>query len=292
MLIRIIVVLLLFSLGSKAQVEKAALTDSAQVWFKSFLGDNDSLKIRNAETLENQLAQFYSDPSNFSVSFDTLNYLGQLTSEDDQLRIITFNIPYQDETFRYYCLFVEKMEKEKAVKVHRLVDNGQPWVGLENKTISQNEWYGALYYRIITRKYKGETFYTLIGWDGNTRISNLKMVDVVQFDSGVPLFGAPMFIQKDEKTEQDIVQRRLIFEYAEDANMALNFQENENLIVMDHLAPENPKLEGQFQFYGPDFSYDALKFKKGKWHLIRDHGANNRGLNNHDPEAKPGDFED
>lgn len=282
----------LWSLGCSAQIDQAQLVDSSLAWFQSFKGEDDSLKIKNAQLLEAQLERFYSVPENFDVSFDTLNYLGQLTSKDEKLRLITFNIPLQDQTFKYYCLFVQKIGKDNSVNVHRLTEVDYEWTELGNRTISQNTWYGALYYRIITRKHKRKTYYTLLGWDGNTGISNIKIIDVVNFDSGIPLFGAPIFESTDEQTGKKKTERRLIYEYAEDANMGLNFQEDEDLIVMDHLAPEHPKLTGQYQFYGPDFSYDALQFKKGKWLLIRDHGANNRSLNKMDPNARPGDFKD
>jgi hypothetical protein len=74
--------------------------------------------------------------------------------------------------------------------------------------------------------------------------------------------------------------------------MALNFDEKEKMIVMDHLAPEDSRFVGQYQFYGPDFSYDALKFKKGAWIFERDVFAKNRSLNNLPDNARPGDFKD
>ena len=74
--------------------------------------------------------------------------------------------------------------------------------------------------------------------------------------------------------------------------MALNFDAKEKMIVMDHLAPEDSRFEGQYQFYGPDFSYDALKFKKGAWIFERDVFAKNRSLNNLSEDARPGDFKD
>ena len=50
----------------------------------------------------------------------------------------------------------------------------------------------------------------------------------------------------------------------------LKFDENEKQIVFDHLSPKSPQFTGQYQYYGPDFSYDALEFKKGKWVYIKD----------------------
>ena len=46
--------------------------------------------------------------------------------------------------------------------------------------------------------------------------------------------------------------------------MTLRWDEKEKLIIWDHLAPIESKYEGMPEFYGPDFTHDALKFKKGK----------------------------
>jgi hypothetical protein len=49
--------------------------------------------------------------------------------------------------------------------------------------------------------------------------------------------------------------------------MSLKYNEGRKQIIFSHLAPNNldPLLEGQFQYYGPDGSFDALNAKKGKW---------------------------
>ena len=36
------------------------------------------------------------------------------------------------------------------------------------------------------------------------------------------------------------------------------------MIVLDHIAASDPRYEGIYEFYGPDFSIDGYKFKQGK----------------------------
>ena len=45
---------------------------------------------------------------------------------------------------------------------------------------------------------------------------------------------------------------------------------DKDMIVFDHLSPSREDLEGQYQFYGPDFSYDGLRWKDCGWVLIED----------------------
>lgn len=89
-----------------------------------------------------------------------------------------------------------------------------------------------------------------------------------------PKFGTPIFnIGKK-------VKKRVIFEYNSQAIMSLRYDEDKKLIIFDHLSPPDPSLEGQYQYYGPDGSYDALKFKKGKWILLEDLDARNKRKSN------------
>jgi len=47
--------------------------------------------------------------------------------------------------------------------------------------------------------------------------------------------------------------------------MMLIYDTKFNMIVMDHLSPSSPVYNGDYQFYGPDLSFDALKFEDGLW---------------------------
>ncbi|MBA7588034.1 hypothetical protein ES708_30082 [subsurface metagenome] len=55
------------------------------------------------------------------------------------------------------------------------------------------------------------------------------------------------------------------FEYNEKAVMSLRYNKDAKMIVFDHLSPSNASLQGNYEFYGPDFSYDGLTFEKGIW---------------------------
>ena len=288
-MIRILTVFLTLILANVFHAKSQSVVDiqdSALKYLDVFRGDDDSLKMVRAEQLEDSLFTFFSKPENFDQTFDTLRFLGQLTSDDGLLRLITFNYPIQNGEFKYHCIILFKRGKEQVQEIHRLTDNQGAWDRINNRTLTPDQWYGALYYRIVQNRYKRKTYYTLLGWDGNNIRTNRKVIDVLDMNTSQPRIGMPIF-EKDTRP-----QNRLIYEYANDASMSLNYIAEENLIVMDGLGPEHPRLEGQYQFYGPDLTYNALEFKKGKWLLIENHNAENRSLNGFDKDAKPGDFED
>ena len=56
-----------------------------------------------------------------------------------------------------------------------------------------------------------------------------------------------------------------MLQYSQKSSMTLNFNKQKNMIVFDHLSPVDANYSGHYEYYGPDFSYDALLFVDGKW---------------------------
>jgi hypothetical protein len=248
--------------------------DSLSVLFAQMRSGDDSDRMMAATRVEQLLTAWFMQPTRFATDLDSLPFLGQLRSSDGRLLLVCWNLVREEGALRYHCIAFIRDGKKAMVTAVPLEHNETDWQKITRKTIAPQDWYGALYYRIITNRYKKKTYYTLLGWDGHNEVTNRKVVDVLNVESGRLSLGAPMFSQ-DRRPAY-----RLVYEYANDATMSLNWDDQQKMIVMDHLAPEDGRLKGQFQFYGPDFSYDALRFEKGKWLLIEDLDARNRGLNN------------
>jgi hypothetical protein len=47
------------------------------------------------------------------------------------------------------------------------------------------------------------------------------------------------------------------------------------MIAFDHLVPFHPVYSGNYEFYGPDGSFDGLEFVDGLWMLREDLDARN-----------------
>lgn len=275
---------LLISLGLKAQ-EMSAVRDSVNALFDTMRTAEDSSKIAAAANLETMLSEFYVNEENFESELDSVPFLGQLSSPDAVVKMSCWNVAFEDGSFQYHCIMRHRSDK-KSVTV-TVFEDSEDWERIERKPVRPNKWYGALYYKILSDKHRGKTYYTILGWDGKDNITNRKVVDVITFQGNTITLGSSIF-----KDMENRPAHRIIYEYANDVSMALNWDEKEKMIIMDHLAPEDSRFVGQYQFYGPDFSYDALQFKKGEWILIKDVFAKNRGLNNLKEDARPGDFND
>lgn len=280
-------VILLALVGPLAHAqETAVLRDSITALFDVMRTAEDSSKLAASSNLESLLSDFYASEQNFELEFDSIPFLGQISSPDNVVKMSSWNVALDNGAFQYHCVMRHRVAK-KAVSVTVFHDVNEDWERIDRKPVRPNKWYGALYYRILSNKFRGKTYYTLLGWDGKDNITNRKVVDVMTFQGNSVMLGASVF-----EDESGRPAHRLVFEYGNDVSMALNYDEREKMIIMDHLVPEDSRLVGMYQFYGPDFSYDALQFKKGEWVLMRDVFAKNRSLNNLPEDSKPGGFKD
>ncbi len=222
------------------------------------------------ESLANALDSLLLMPSGWEARFDTIRSISAIKAPDETFWLFTWNVPQEDGTYLFFGRIRMKNQGKEAGKLIVLNDASSQLTKVGTKVLRPEEWYGALYYKIIKTRYKKTSYYTLLGWDGNTAFSNKKLIDVLSFGSDLsPRFGAPIF--DDGKR----VRHRVFFEHAEKASMSLRYQEKTGLIIFDHLAPSQPSLEGQYEFYSPDFTTDAFRFEKGKWVFIANHEARN-----------------
>ncbi|MBN2214624.1 MAG: hypothetical protein JW723_10295 [Bacteroidales bacterium] len=204
-------------------------------------------------------------PGSFNYAFDSLKHMGRILSSDQQLRIYTWNIPYQDGTHKYYGYLQYITDKKDQPAVFKLNDQSEKITNPAEAVLNIRNWYGALYYDVITVRDRENKYYTLLGFDFNDIFSSKKMIDILYFnDHNEPVFGKPVFQQEGK------LVTRIIFEFSARVSMNLRYHKEKDMIIHDHLSPSRPSLTGKFQFYGPDMSYDGYKFEEGIWKVHKD----------------------
>lgn len=203
-----------------------------------------------------QLDAFLVNNLQHFKTLQSLPKVGFLQAKNQQVFILNWNIPLAYGEYKYFgYIFYKDGKNWQKIK---LFDNSEKALNPELKSYSPDNWFGALYYEIIDVKFKQETLYILLGWDGNNQYTNKKIIDVFWFDDNKPKFGKPIF-----ETPNGMANR-VIFEYSKEATMSLKYDSKNKLIVFDHLAPYQPGAEGIYEFYGPDLSYDAYQILKTK----------------------------
>ena len=226
-----------------------------------YLDDTDSSHIILNNKILKEFKNALQQENSFKCDFGKLTKISKLVSDDGKLKIFTWHIQFSDGNFKYFGFIQYQNKKNKLII--ELTDQSEKMTNPEQLTLNAENWYGALYYKIISKKIKKQTYYTLLGWDGNNNYSNKKLIDVLTVSSdGFIQFGAPIFEYQTQ------IKNRIIFEYGEQVSMVLRYDTDYKMIIWDHLAPSQKQFAGQFQFYGPDFSYDALVFKKGFWNFL------------------------
>lgn len=231
-----------------------------QLFNKMIKAENDELREQINDTIERKVSSFLRNPESFDYQFDTLEAIGAITSDDGALKLYTWNLPYTDGTHFFYGYVQYKATKSKPVKTIKLEHQGKKIPDFENAVVTAKNWYGALYYDIIEKRYRGDTYYTLLAYDPNDIFTTKKMIDIINIgEGGMVTFGRPVFYMKER------YKNRVVFEYSSRVGMMLRYNEQMDMIVYDHLSPSSPAYEGRYQYYGPDFSHDGFTFENGKW---------------------------
>lgn len=219
---------------------------------------SDEKKLEANSQFKTELKSVINESASYEYNFDSLKTISILKAGN--LKIYNWAIPLSEGTFKY-CAFVQLKKDKDHCQLIELEDKSDEITKPENKVLTPKNWYGALYYKIIVDKKLGQNTYTLLGWDGNNLLTNKKIIDVITIDNrGILKLGAPIFKMKKS------TQRRIIFEYSENAVMSLKYHNNSEQIIFDYLVPTSSKLKGIYEYYGPALNrFDALKLDKSKW---------------------------
>jgi hypothetical protein len=228
-------------------------------------GSTDAVREAANATFKLTLARALKENGSFEYGFDLVKTLGKQTAPDKTFRIYNWLLPKADESDYAYFGFVQTYDKKKKeVALFSLVDSSKTLINPESLKLNCGNWYGALYYKIVKNKKGGKNYYTLLGWHGKDQRTTQKLIDVIYFVSGKPMFGFPFF--KVDRTYKD----RVIFEYTKQVVMSLKYEEGRDMIIFDHLSPPSKDMQNNFSVYGPDGSYDAFRFKGGHWVYMSD----------------------
>ena len=229
---------------------------------------------QEANTLfKDRLYQVIQLPGAMEYPFSQLKSIGTVKSPDNYFRFFNWNLEQEDLTQKYYCFILRYDEKKKLNTVIELVDNSLMLSPEPDDYLDENNWYGALYYKIIPTKKSGKTIYTILGYDANNSMSHKKLIDVISFTTSHVRLGSPIFRYKDK------TYKRIFFEHSKKTVMSLTYSEDRGKIIFDHLSPESPTMEGFREFYVPDMSYDAFTMDGNKWVLEEDIIAINKKSN-------------
>ncbi len=207
------------------------------------------------------LVQALKTPGSFFYPFDSLRTVSIKYPTDSSFRIFTWAFQRDDRSFRHYGA-IQMKTADNTLKLFPLFDNSD-YINNQDTITSAKAWIGCLYYNIVQLRYFNKEYYTLFGWDGNNFRSQKKLIEMLSFENGQPVFGAPMF-SFAEDTVRKPTKNRFIIEYKQDVNVSLNYNQEMQMVVYDHLISETNE-PGKPATYVPDMDYEGFKWNAGKW---------------------------
>lgn len=219
----------------------------------------DEERFLISDAIAIKLETILADESSMQYPFDSLKYISKITAPDNSWRM--FNWHFEDDKKQHKYWAIIQYKQLNKYRVVSLMDASDDLKSPESKLIKAPQWYGAHYYSVFMPE---KNTYILLGYNGKIPNISQKIIEVLHFDNkGNIVFGDDIFVAEKGSP------KRIIFQYSREVSMSLKYYEKNKTIVFDHLSPREPHLVNFYQYYGPDLSYDAYTFKKGKFLLLK-----------------------
>lgn len=219
-----------------------SVQDSVTVYMQKIKTcDNDTLKIAYAAQINGWLEQLEFGTYG---ALTPIQFLGYKRCTNAGAELFSWTIPLAGG-LAYYNLFkFEGKGKNIAFNCMPGVSGAMP---------------PYLFYDLLAFKSGKEDYFVLFGWSQSEK-SNRKILQVVRIDdAGQIHFNIPLLQRGKSKSAF------MTFEYAKQAGMLLKHDKKGKRIVLDQLAPSEPRYEGYFMLYGPSGTVNAFHLKKGMW---------------------------
>jgi len=228
---------------------------------------NNDIERRAAHaTLQAAMEATFSELDFWEVNTDSLaQRMGVVSIGEKQKRlaILTWNVEFDDRTHGYGGIILHRTKANEPLLTPLVFKEPNTRRNtLEPKArFNASNWPGAIYYDILVRNHGNREVYTLLGWNGADGMRNRKIIETMSLSSNRIKFGIPII-----DSGRGSVKRH-VMEYSDAVSTTLKWREDMDMIVMDHLSPSDPSMEGFTAVYGPDFTYDGFIWQRNHWVL-------------------------
>jgi hypothetical protein len=200
--------------------------------------------------------------NSFYYPFDSLQTISVLYAPDSAFRIFTWQLVINENIIRQHGA-IQMKTNDGSLKLFPLIDKSDVTTNVADTVANHYGWIGAIYYKIIVKKADNRNYYTLLGFDENNIRSSRKIIEVLHFSNGVPVFGGSFF--SGEKADGfSKWQSRYIMEYKKEAGPRLNYDKELDMIIVEHLVSESNEPQKKWTLVG-DGDYEGFVWKGNKW---------------------------
>jgi hypothetical protein len=232
---------------------------------KIIQGINSSDRLKADSIFTKAFVRALKVPHSFHYRFDSLYTISQLYAPDSSFRIFTWQMVINDNVIRQHGA-IQMQTADGFLKLFPLIDKSDVTKNTSDTIGNNFGWMGAVYYKIIQTKNEGRNYYTLLGFDENNIRSNKKVIEVLDFQNGQPLFGGRFF----NTAENNLIPKtiaRYVMEFKKDASPRLTYDTDLGMIIMEHMISESNEPNKKWTLIG-DGDYEGFKWQNGKWNYI------------------------
>lgn len=248
------------------------------------LGETDATREFAAWTLFRTLDTLLNIPASYHYPFDSLKNktVSIIDVPEGGFRMFTYNLILQNGRYKNFGYLQVRQGQEN--QVFPLMDTSTKHKpDFQTVELETTEWFGTLYYSITPFKVKRKKMYLLLGYSGSDINSNKKVMDVLWFDRGTPVFGKDIFMEGAYDLKPAC---RVVYEFHNESGMVLRYETDRKIVVLDKLGPAFPEAVNDFPYYIPSGDLDYYQLNKyGYW--VRDALDNyNLGQGKNPPKPK------
>ncbi len=225
------------------------------------INPNDRLKADSIFT--RMLVRALKTTNSFYYRFDSLATISQLYAPDSSFRIFTWQLVINDNVIRQHGA-IQIRTKEGTLKLYGLIDKSDVTLNIKDTIGNNDGWIGAVYYKIILKKFSNKNYYTLIGFDECNINSNRKIIEVLTFVNNAPIFGGRYFSFENDAISSKTINSRFVMEYKKEAGPRLTYDVELDMIVAEHLISESNEPNKKWTLVG-DGDYEGFKWVNGFW---------------------------
>lgn len=203
--------------------------------------------------------------NSFFYPFDSLFTISKLYPPDSSFRIFTWHMVV-DDNFTKQNGAIQMKTDDGSLKLFPLIDRSDRMDNIDDSITSNLSWVGAIYYKLVEVKKNKIPYYTLIGFDENNLKCNRKIIEMLHFQDGQPVFGAPVFsFPADTVCNRNAA--RYIMTYKKDAAPRLRYDDELNIIIKEHLVSLSNEPDLSWTLVG-DGDYEGFKWENNSWKYI------------------------
>jgi hypothetical protein len=200
----------------------------------------------------------------FYYNFDSIKTISKIYAPDSTFKIFTWQLAKDLSSIRQKGA-IQMNTADGSLKLIPLFDMSDDTDNPVDSVRTSQRWIGALYYKIILKKFLDKKYYTLLGFDENNERTNRKWMEVITFDKmGNPQFGGRYFQYPNDELKPKQPAFRFCLEYKKDARARMNYDEEMDVIIFDHLVSEE-KDPTRKQTLVPDGDFEGFRWVDGRW---------------------------